>query len=64
MTYGELEKGIEDAPITYLPSLLITVLEAAIRRDVFVSEGGVERFTLATIARLKRDARRTRLGGA
>lgn len=42
MTYDELVKGIEDAPVTYLPALLITVVQACERGKVF-QPGGLDK---------------------
>lgn len=33
--YGQLEKGIESAPITYLPALLITIVKRCVKDGVF-----------------------------
>ncbi len=50
MTYDELKAGIDAAPITYVPALLIAVVRRAVRDKVF-ADGGllkvVERATAA-----------------
>lgn len=35
MTYTELKNEIEEAPMTWLPAMLITVVSACVRRGVF-----------------------------
>lgn len=46
--YSDLERGINEAPMTYLPALLITVVQRCVRERVF-QEGGLEK----TVARAK-----------
>lgn len=41
MSYDELTRQIEQAPITWLPALLITVVRRAVRDGVFQGSSGL-----------------------
>ena len=42
MTYAEIKKELEDAPLSWLPALALVAAEQAIKKKVFV-KGGLTR---------------------
>jgi len=44
VNYNKLKSEIEDAPMTYLPALLMTVVNAAKAKKVFMDDAAMLRF--------------------
>lgn len=48
MSYDQITEAIKEAPQTWLPALLKTVVDACLDRKVFV-DGGIERYVAKAI---------------
>lgn len=51
MGYGELQRGLDHCAVTYLPALLVTIVERCAVEGVFV-DGGLEKIVQNTVAKV------------